>query len=642
MAGKTEADSPAAKPRAAPPGGSASWLALGAAGKAQADAFLHEQTILAREQARVAALQAKNLIEQDRFELSHLRWRAFNEKMKGAGQIMLVAAGLLIVVMVATAMWNASRARGLVVDTFTVPPSYAAAGLSGEVLADELTNAVGAIRDLADTRSLVRSEGVRQERDNDIRVEIPETGVSIDQAWRFLRLWLGHERRLRGSLRTLADGTIALTVALDGDRAFTLTGLAADLPKLEQQAAERIFEIVDPNNYVIWLLITGRREDCMAAVQRYANRPLSTRDHAAGVSLWGAMTRVVVGDLPASLTRARAASRIDPKLLTPHMEIMSTSLVLGHDEEALRQARLIPTFKQRHQPPSMRGSAFADVMAGTAVGVRMATGDFSDLDRPVRVPWGSMALGNAELASRRHDAARGRSLMAEALAVGSPVPDELNQVSYQVHAAGGDWPAAAADARAFAAPQAAFRFTSPDTTRQAVPLLAYALARAGDFAGAEAALAPLPLDCYACLRTRGQVAALQGQWASADAWFAKAIAAAPSIPYAYADRGEMLLMKGDPEAAIAQLTLANQKGPKYADALELWGEALLAKNQPKLAVAKFRQAERYAPNWGRLHLKWGQALAKLGKADQARAQFRAAAKLGLSPADRAELAGQKI
>jgi predicted negative regulator of RcsB-dependent stress response len=102
----------------------------------------------------------------------------------------------------------------------------------------------------------------------------------------------------------------------------------------------------------------------------------------------------------------------------------------------------------------------------------------------------------------------------------------------------------------------------------------------------------------------------------------------------------MLLQKGDPDGAIAQFTIATRKGPHFADPLEGWGEALMAKNQSHLALAKFAEAEKYAPKWGRLHLKWGEALVYTGKKDEAKAQYVRAAQLGLTPAEKAELARQ--
>jgi tetratricopeptide (TPR) repeat protein len=170
------------------------------------------------------------------------------------------------------------------------------------------------------------------------------------------------------------------------------------------------------------------------------------------------------------------------------------------------------------------------------------------------------------------------------------------------------------------------------------PLLAFAEARQGNVASAEARISATPADCYDCLIARARVAELEGQHARADWWFARAIHEAPSIPIAYADWGQALLERGNPDSAIAKFVLANEKGPKFADPLEGWGEALMKRNRSDLALAKFTEAEKYAPNWGRLHLKWGEALGYAGQKDEAQKQFALAAGLDLSSADKAELA----
>jgi tetratricopeptide (TPR) repeat protein len=173
--------------------------------------------------------------------------------------------------------------------------------------------------------------------------------------------------------------------------------------------------------------------------------------------------------------------------------------------------------------------------------------------------------------------------------------------------------------------------------RQLHPLLALAKAKTGDIAGAQALIAQSPLDCYDCVRMRGRIAQEAGQPAQADAWFARAVHDAPSIPFAYADWGMTSLARGQPDQAIAKLRLANEKGPHFADALEGWGEALMAKSQSHLALAKFAQAEKYAPSWGRMHLKWGEALFYAGKQPEAQMQFTRAATLDLTEAERSEL-----
>jgi tetratricopeptide (TPR) repeat protein len=161
---------------------------------------------------------------------------------------------------------------------------------------------------------------------------------------------------------------------------------------------------------------------------------------------------------------------------------------------------------------------------------------------------------------------------------------------------------------------------------------------AGNFADARRLVAATPADCVDCMRARGRIDAMAGNVGAATFWFQRAIVAAPSVPFGYADLGELLLRDGKYDAAIAKFTLANTKGPHFADPLEMWGEALMQKNRSDLALAKFEEANTYAPNWGRLHLEWGKALFYARKKDVSQKQFALAASLDLSATDEAALA----
>ena len=176
----------------------------------------------------------------------------------------------------------------------------------------------------------------------------------------------------------------------------------------------------------------------------------------------------------------------------------------------------------------------------------------------------------------------------------------------------------------------------PDRT-QLRPWLALAEAKSGDMKAALNEIGKSPLDCYLCLRMRGNIDAVGGNWAGAAYWFARAVEAAPSIPFAYTDWGAMLLVEGDTDGAIAKFKLATDKGPHFADPLEMWGEALMGENHSDQALAKFEESARYAPEWGRLHLKWGEALIYAGHRDEAKKQFAIAAHLDLSQSDKTAL-----
>src|SRR6185312_8719799 len=221
-------------------------------------------------------------------------------------------------------------------------------------VAADLTAKIATIRRIAQSDSLSSTKEVQADSAEDVKVEIPETGISLGQAWRYLRLWLSHERHVSGNLRRLGDGKIALRVTLDGEPVATASGAPADLDRLEQQSAEQIFTGVDPVNIVLYLLVEGRIDESLAAAAR-ATQLADAGELTNAYSLWAFMSRNYLGDMPLAVARARLAIAIDPKFMPPHREMMWASHWMGHDEEALRQAQIMQSLKERDQPRSLLG-----------------------------------------------------------------------------------------------------------------------------------------------------------------------------------------------------------------------------------------------------------------------------------------------
>jgi tetratricopeptide (TPR) repeat protein len=602
-------------------------------------AYLTEQGTLVREQSRLAQLQAQSLVEQNAFELSHLRWRRFNDQMKGALQIMGVLLGALFVIAIAAAVWNASQAEGMIVDSFSVPPQLASAGMGGDIIADDLTWKIQAIRDFSNANSLATSKDVSEDRAREIKVEIPETGVSLSEVWRYLRSWLGHERHLQGNVRALADGRLALTVSLGGADTFTFTGKPDELDSMEGEAAERVFSSVDSVNYVLYLFAKGRAQETVAAAERNIAAAQGNRDLGEAHALYSDVARNLTGDLARSAAHDRLALTLDPAAAPQHMEMLNIARAEGHDEEMLTEAREIPSLKLENNVGSWRtGVGFIYVQQ---LGARYAALETGDFVAALRVPCtasctrGEEALAHAMAAAGLHDAPEAAGLISQARAFGDGAPETMARALYGLHAEKGEWHEAAGDAQAFDDALVADKTESPRyqayrMRTQGAPLLAEALLRVGDNAGAQQAIADTPLDCYACLRTRGDVAAAKKDWKEAASWYMRARDAAPSVPFAYFDWGMMLRAKGDLDGAVEKFREANLKGPHFADALEAWGETEMQKNRSDLAIPEFAQAAQYAPNWGRLHRKWAEALQWTGDKEAAKKQFDIASNLGRS------------
>ena len=175
-----------------------------------------------------------------------------------------------------------------------------------------------------------------------------------------------------------------------------------------------------------------------------------------------------------------------------------------------------------------------------------------------------------------------------------------------------------------------------------LPPMTTGLMRLGRFDEARALMAQMPEACDFCRQDRAALLAMTGDAAGAERAYDEMNRINPKYVFPYHWRAYYRLERGDFDGAIAATKETNKLGPHWADPLELWGEALAGKGDFAGAAAKYQEANQYAPRWGRLHMKWGEALVKQGRRDAARAQFQAAAGMDLGPADRAELAAQKV
>jgi hypothetical protein len=614
-------------------GGLGAALALDATLDPRAAAYLEEQADLAR-------LQKQNLKEQNAFELSHLRWRRLNDQLSGAFRIILVILGLAVLAGVGALLWNASEADGLIVDSFSVPADFAARGMGGEVLANDLINRLAEVRKITLAHSISMSSDVSKNGD-DIRVDIPDTGISLSEAWRLLRRWLGHEQHLTGSLRELPDGKIALHAAFADGTRLDVSGPASDLDKLEQDLAEQVFTHFDPSNVVLYLWAMGRPQEALKQAERDALSVTGRERQADSYSLWSNLTRSITGDIPLSIQRIRISLALDPKISAAHNEYAAEAHLLGHSELELAERRAAVAQKESDQPRPLQGAGYILIHNLAIHRVAELLGDFGLAEAS---ECGATCLPNnlsagALFAARRHDVATARALLVSARASGQADPEESIDAAYYIAMSEGDGAAAVRAARAHTHTpgQSGGEVYATVVNRiETEPMIAMALALAGDAAGARKIAGATPADCYPCEIARASAASAAKDWGRADFWFAHATALAPSIPYAYTDWGRMLMTKGDASGAITKFESANKKGPHFADPLEIWGEVLVAKNRSDLALAKFEEANKYAPNWGRLHLKWGEALLWSGDKAGAQKQFASARTLDLAAHEKSE------
>ena len=607
-------------------------LALGGSSREKADAFLDDQRAL-------IADQRHHLREQ----FKQLRLNIWQQRLGVLLRIATGFVGLVVAAGLALMIWNAAHADGLIVESFSVPPDMASRGLTGQVAAAQLLDKLTIMQ--SQTNSVRAPSSYANNWGDDLKVEIPETGVSITEVYRFLRQWLGNETHISGELYRVPAG-IAVTVRTGNDGSSSVTGPEADIAELVQKAAENIYRDTQPYRFATYLMAQGQLDGSIAILKTLAKPNEPALDRAWAYNSWGQSILDYEGPA-ASIPVLKHSLESYPEFFIAQSVIAVVELTRSQPEAALRDYETALSLSTKH------GSEF---LTTGATNVRQKfyegyidalLGDYHDALQLRKTTFNTQSpispttdIAIAEIGE--HNIYAARDILANPLSGNSNTLRVSTLVTIrtvmQIDSEAQDWSAVMVQGAQAAA--LAQKYPGLRTLLQTVsdPLLAFAEARQGNVASAEARISATPADCYDCLIARARVAELEGQHARADWWFARAIHEAPSIPIAYADWGQALLERGNPDSAIAKFVLANEKGPKFADPLEGWGEALMKRNRSDLALAKFTEAEKYAPNWGRLHLKWGEALGYAGQKDEAQKQFALAAGLDLSSADKAELA----
>ena len=586
--------------------------------------------------ARALLIDQRQLIGAD---LKLRRRQIASEDLSIALKLLTGVAGIAVAVALGAMIWSASRADGLVIEAFSVPPALAERGITGETLARQLMDDLAAISDVAQSNEQQR--GLSGDWGQAISIQIPQTGVSLAQMNAWLRETLGRQSHVSGEVMASPPGSLTL-VARSGSHGLPpLTGQEAEMATLIQRTAEAVYAREQPRSYGLYLFRQNRLAEFGAWARSRLSAPVA-RERAVS---YFQLALTAEGDL-ARRALLQKSSAIDAAYPQPVILLASLAYISGHSETAhrLRQRELklmavdttyVAEFKRQQLANTRRALAEqacdwreARLQAQANLGkVTLGNGSITSNQSPL-----SIGIANAAM----HDLRQAQVDLA-GFEPTSPADEQaIRRTILDLRIGAGDWAGVVAAADAILADQ---ELLADKGVHRPFPRAqkAVALAHVDRMAEAQALVSATPLDCQPCVMARGEIAALAGQPALADHWFGEAVKMSLSLPMASTAWGRVLLDRGQPDRAIAQFEIANTQGPHFADPLSWWGEALLAKGETKAALKTFREAEKYAPRWGRSHLLWGDALAKLGKTDKAREQWRAAVGMDLSAADRARV-----
>ncbi|PVM83386.1 hypothetical protein DDF67_20820 [Caulobacter endophyticus] len=503
--------------------------------------------------------------------------------------------------------WSASQAQGVVVRAFTTSSDLEKAGYSGPTLARRFLDRIDAHQYASRGTVLQRNSGFSSEGDDAIRLEIPQTGLSVSDLQAMLRDWLGHERTLDGAVTRNGDG-VTVSVRLTGLPAVSVSGPEQDLDALLSQAADQVYALAEPQRAVFAQPDTPEGEAKVQGLLTQIRTTGSSVERADGFSFSAARTL----DNRQAVRFAQAATQLAPDLPIAHMQLGSALRALGQDGPAhsadlqaqaafKRPARMLWAEGQRELQPIRLAAQLAADEADFGRAVRLQR-RLQDL----RARRGVRSLGELpQVLAAPHDL--NAALAGVDLAALSG-PETLNArlARAEVTAAAGRRAEAAAQYDAIAAELARLdaqaQLKGHSRSRQSVSLdvplaaaRARAVAEAGDLPRARDLIGSTPLNCYRCRMARGHIAWLAADYTAAGREYEAAEALAPDLPFAFEERGRLHFATRDLQGAQRMAAEAARRAPNWADPLKLNGDAFAMQGKTGAAARAYRAALKLAP-----------------------------------------------
>jgi tetratricopeptide (TPR) repeat protein len=556
-----------------------------------------ETVAFLRQQTKVLRVQEKTLEAEHEFFETEWGPRLLGIRMRMGLQLFLILAATVIGIVAAVLIRDAVTSRRVVIEPFDIAPNVAARVPSGKIVASELLDELSRLQDA--TRSNSAARDLTGAWAGNIKLDVPETGISVGEIFRVLRERFGHDVHIDGDLIQTSTGGVALTVRGNGVPPKTFSRSAPELEKLTVEAAEYVYSKSQPSRWAAYLNAVQRYAEeiafCQTAVASAdpAERPGLLRYWALGIEAIGGSTRE-------ALALYRAALKLQSDLWSVHADIQNDLMMLGDEEGAWRAGEDMRkaaggrpgradeyeyqnwdylTWNLRTWLEAAVGHA--DATAGAGTNTSAAGPEIADIQARLHDP------DAAELALKTTKQ--------------DPHDPSIAALTHFVHgrlaAEAGDAATAATEMEAFGTAYANPAVASNNPGYHCWIAPAEEAAGHPDKADALLNAAGTFVDCY---RFRADILDGRGDWAGAQKAYADAVALAPDLPAPYYSWGVALAKHGNLDGAASKLKDANQKGRHWADPLKAWGDVLSKQGHKKEALAKYDAALKYAPNWKQL------------------------------------------
>jgi len=555
-------------------------------------------------QSHLVQTQARHLEEEHAARLHFLRGQArevdirrFGLRLRVGFQLFIALTATVIGVGAAIMIRDAVTSNRVIVEPFDIAPNVAASVPSGKIAAGGLLDELSRLQDA--TRSAAAARGLSGAWTSNIRLGVPETGVSIGEISRLLTERFGHDVHIEGDLVQTPNGGLALTVRGNGVPPRTFSGSAMELDKLTVEAAAYVYSKSQPVRWAYYLQNSGRSEEAIAFC-RAAAGSASRDDQPYLLNVWANSINNTGGSPQEALSLYRAALKIKPDYWIGYNNVINQLWVLGDEEGAWRAGEVMRKLAggRPGRAPDLYFQNVDTLTWNLGVWLNATVAD-AEANAGVGTGLNTSGPAIADIQARLHDT-EAADLALKTMTEDAHDPT-IGAIAHFVRgrlaAEAGDTANALAEMEAFGAANANPIVATGYPGYQC--WIAPAEEAAGRLDAADAVLksAGTFVDCY---RFRADILDDRGDWSGAQRAYAAAVALAPDLPAGYYSWGVALARHGDPAGAAAKLEDANQRGPHWADPLKASGDVLARQGKTRDALAKYDEALKYAPNWQQL------------------------------------------
>lgn len=575
-----------------------------------------------REQAHILRLQSKFLADEHHLRLLYLQGQVREGNLRRAGQLMRVAINIfsaiavtVVALILGKMLYDAVTSRSVVVESFQTPAALAPKGVTGQVVAADVLDSLQKLREA--TRTVTKGLKSTSAWSTDVKIEVPETGVSIGEIDRLMHQRFGHDVHIEGQLVQTADDGLAMTVRGEGVPPQTFSGSAGDLDKLATEAGEYIYGRSQPYQFAVYLAGGGRYKEALAFLPGAFARADNDALRANLANVWGS-AYTSLGQPKLAAEKFRLVMALSPQRSREWWNgwgNLLSVIALAEGEEA--------AWRESH--------AYLQAVAHAEKGQRP---DLPQLTNPASITWDLPLALSAELADSLHNGGAGATSALDGPAIADVYGLMHDPVRAARYLSGSDPEDPGAKAETLLLP--AYNALDRGQPAEAIPpleafwkawksdpslhlsypdapcLLGLAYGRVGRRADAEAVFKSMP-PLSRCSAAHGEAHAREGDLAGAEQIWSDGVRLAPSLPLVYLNRGRWELEQGDLQAAEADIARASAQAPHFADPLKSWGDLLMRENKPTQALAKYTEALKYAPDWDALRRARDAAAAAVAK-----------------------------